>query len=60
MLKNGSWIIMGISATTKMIILIILVPMDDFPSEMPYFLGFQSAVAGGAPLKVLNLPGDDA
>ena len=43
-----------------MIILIILVPMDDFPSEMPYFLGFQSAVAGGAPLKVLNLPGDDA
>ena len=39
------------------IIIIILVPMDYFPSEMPYFLGFQSAVAGGAPLKVLDLPG---
>ena len=38
-------------------IIIILVPMDYFPSEMPYFLGFQSAVAGGAPLKVLDLPG---
>ena len=30
--------------------------MDYFPSEMQYFLGF-SAVAGGAPLKVLDLPG---